>query len=59
MPRFRATGSSSPSASNAWPGTAYQASDYRNAQKVLDFFKTAYNRIGADGSGGAQCGENV
>ncbi|HEY3359006.1 MAG TPA: thrombospondin type 3 repeat-containing protein [Polyangia bacterium] len=36
---------------NTWPGATYAASDYRNAQKVLDVFKTVYNRVGADGSG--------
>jgi len=40
-------------ATNAWlsGNVAYHASDFRNAQKVLDLFATLYGRNGADGNG--------
>ena len=38
---------------NAWlvGNIAYQASDFRNAQKVLDLFSSNFGRNGADGNG--------
>jgi Zn-dependent metalloprotease len=38
-------------ASNAWAGTTYQASDFRNAKKILDLYANRFGRVGADGSG--------
>jgi Zn-dependent metalloprotease len=38
-------------ASNAWAGTTYQASDFRNARKVLDLYQSRFGQVGADGSG--------